>query len=209
MSDLKLVIGNKNVSSWSLRPWILLKHFGIPFEEIPLKLFTPEYAQVIDKYSPSGKVPVLHDGNLQIWDSLGISEYLAETFSNKDFWPKDKTARAKARSITAEMHSGFSGLRSNLSMNFVGRKTDYQPPIEAQKDIDRIQEIWEECISSYGGPFLFGKDFSIADAFYTPVVSRFITYGVKLSSKSSGYIQTISNLPAYKVWEDGAKLEVS
>ncbi|EIE02320.1 glutathione S-transferase, N-terminal domain protein [Leptospira licerasiae serovar Varillal str. VAR 010] len=209
MSDLKLVIGNKNISSWSFRPWILLTQFGIPFEEISLKLFTPEYAAIIDKYSPSKKVPVLNDGDLRIWDSLSIAEYLAEKYAEKGLWPKDRTARAKARSVTAEMHSGFTGLRSNLSMNFHGRKSDFSVPEDAKKDIDRIQTLWEECLSSYGGPFLFGQNFSIADAFYAPVVSRFITYGVKLGPKASEYVQTISNLPSYKSWGEGAKLEIN
>ncbi|TGK12162.1 glutathione S-transferase family protein [Leptospira fletcheri] len=202
MSELILVIGNKNLSSWSFRPWILLKQAGIPFREVSLRLFTPEYASVIADYSPSGKVPVLRDGDLTIWDSLSIAEYAAE--KKPELWPKNSNTRAKARSITAEMHSGFTGLRSNLTMNFTGRISDKQIPPEAQKDIDRIRNLWEENLRENGGPFLFGKDFTVADAFYAPIVSRFITYKVPLSGPSAEYVRTISSLPAYKEWEQGA-----
>ncbi|PNV74029.1 glutathione S-transferase family protein [Leptospira inadai] len=206
MNDLILVIGNKNLSSWSFRPWILLKQAGIQFQEVSLKLYTPEYASVIDQYSPSRKVPVLQDGDLLVWDSLSISEYIAEKFPQ--LWPGDPSIRAKARSVSAEMHSGFAGLRSNLSMNFTGRIKGKEIPPEAQKDIDRIIQIWTENLQSFGGPFLFGKDFTVADAFYAPVVSRFITYGVTLPDLASRYVRTISELSAYKEWEAGAAKEL-
>ncbi|EQA45268.1 glutathione S-transferase [Leptospira broomii serovar Hurstbridge str. 5399] len=206
MNDLILVIGNKNLSSWSFRPWILLKQAGVPFREVSLKLFTPEYSSVIEKYSPSKKVPVLHDGDLWIWDSLSISEYIAEKFPQ--LWPKDPSTRAKARSVSAEMHSGFTGLRSNLGMNFTGRIKGKEIPPEALKDIDRIIQIWTENLQSFGGPFLFGKDFTVADAFYAPVVSRFITYDVNLPDLASQYVRTISGLPAYKEWEAEAAKEL-
>lgn len=209
MSDLTLVIGNKNISSWSFRPWILLKQAGIPFQEVSLKLFTPEYASVIAKYSPSGKVPVLHDGDLQVWDTLSISEYLAEKFPNKNLWPKEVKARAKARSAAAEMHSGFTAMRSNMSMNFWGRFPGKELLPEALKDVERISSLWLEFLQEYGGPFLFGKEFSIADAFYSPVVSRFVTYGISLQPKLQDYVNTITSLPAYKEWGEGAQKEIS
>ncbi|TGK07602.1 glutathione S-transferase family protein [Leptospira semungkisensis] len=207
MSELTLVIGNKNISSWSFRPWILLKQSGISFQEIPMKLYTPEYSASIDKYSPSGKVPVLNDSGLQIWDSLSISEYLAEKFPEKELWPKDTAARAQARSIVAEMHSGFSAMRTHLGMNYCGR-FNKEIPADALKDITRVQAIWTHCLESHGGPFLFGKKFGIADAFYTPVVSRFLTYGVELSPKALEYVNTISGLVSYQFWGEGAKAEV-
>lgn len=209
MSELTLVIGNKNISSWSFRPWILLKQNGIPFREVPLKLFTPEYAAVIGIHSPSGKVPVLHDEDLQVWDTLSIAEYLAEKFPEKSFWPKDRKARAEARSVVAEMHSGFSALRTHLSMNFWGRFPDKEIPEDALKDIARISSIWSKYLNEYGGPFLFGKEFGIADAFYAPVVSRFITYSPKLDPKASEYLNTVSSLSSYKEWGEGAKKEIS
>ncbi|TGK01217.1 glutathione S-transferase family protein [Leptospira langatensis] len=207
MSELTLVIGNKNISSWSFRPWILLKQSGISFQEIPMKLFTAEYAASIDKHSPSGKVPVLNDNGLQIWDSLSISEYLAEKFPEKELWPKDTATRAQARSVVAEMHSGFSAMRTHLGMNFCGRISK-DIPADALKDITRVQAIWSECLQTFGGPFLFGKKFGIADAFYAPVVARFQTYGVELSPKASEYANTISGLPAYLSWGEGAKAEL-
>lgn len=204
MADLQLVIGDKKFSSWSLRPWILLKESKIPFTEISLTLNTPEFYEKIKLYSNAGKVPVLIDGDVKVWDTLSIVEYLAETFPEKNLWPKDKAARALARSIAAEMHSGFSDLRKNLSMNIVEKLHGKTFPDEAWKDIRRIESIWKECLTVYKGPFLFGKEFSIADAFYAPVVGRFLTYGISLGPEASGYISQISNLYSYKEWVDGA-----
>ncbi|PJZ57559.1 glutathione S-transferase family protein [Leptospira barantonii] len=204
MADFQLVIGDKKFSSWSLRPWILLKENKIPFTEISLTLNTPEFYEKIKHYSNAGKVPVLIDGDVKIWDTLSIVEYLAETFPEKNLWPKDKAARAFARSVVAEMHSGFSDLRKNLSMNIVEKLHGKTFPDEAWKDIRRIESIWKECLAAYKGPFLFGKEFSIADAFYAPVVGRFLTYGISLGPEASGYISKISNLYSYKEWVDGA-----
>ncbi len=208
MSDLTLVIGNKNTSSWSLRPWILMKQFGIPFQEVSLKLYTPEYAASIGKYSPSGKVPVLNDMGLLVWDTLSIAEYLAEKYPEKHLWPKDKIARAQARSVSAEMHSSFSAMRTHMSMNFTGNITGKEIPADAIKDTERVSAIWSEHLNLYDGPFLFGKDFSIADSFYAPVVSRFLTYGIQTNPKVQQYLTTISSLPAYKEWGEGAKSEL-
>ncbi|MDV6237244.1 glutathione S-transferase family protein [Leptospira ellisii] len=205
MAELQLVIGDKKFSSWSFRPWILLKESKIPFVEIQLVLNTPEFYEKIKLYSDSGKVPVLLDGETRIWDSLSICEYLAETFPEKNLWPKDKAARALARSVTAEMHSGFMDLRKNLSMNLADKLHGKTFPQEAWKDIRRIESIWKECLRTHKGPFLFGKEFGIADAFYAPVVGRFITYGIDaLDPAAAAYVATISGLYSYKEWVDGA-----
>ncbi|TGK36426.1 glutathione S-transferase family protein [Leptospira gomenensis] len=206
MAELQLVIGDKKISSWSLRPWILLKESKIPFVEIQLQLNTPEFYEKIKVYTDSGKVPVLLDGETKIWDSLSISEYLAETFPEKKLWPKDKAARAVARSVVAEMHSGFAELRKNLSMNVTEKFHGKTFPKEVWKDIRRIETIWKECLRTHKGPFLFGKEFGIADAFYAPVVGRFLTYGIEdLDPAASAYVATISGLYSYKEWVDGAK----
>ncbi|MBM9576319.1 glutathione S-transferase family protein [Leptospira sp. 201903070] len=204
MADLQLVIGDKKFSSWSLRPWILLKESKIPFTEISLVLNTPEFFEKIKLYSNAGKVPVLVDGNLKVWDTLSIVEYIAETFPEKNLWPKEKAARAFARSIVSEMHSGFTDLRKNLSMNLAEKLHGRSFPEEAWKDIRRIESIWKECLDTFKGPFLFGKQFGIADAFYAPVVGRFLTYGIDLNSTANSYIATISGLYSYKEWMDGA-----
>lgn len=178
---LTLVIGDKNLSSWSLRPWLLMKQAGIPFTERLVRLDRPETKAEIAKFSPSGRVPCLVDGETAIWDSLSIAEYLAERFPEKSLWPAETRARAIARSVAAEMHSGFAALRSFWPMNFA-REGMAHMTYGIGADIARIADIWETCRrdfgprSSEGGPFLFGA-FSVADAMYAPVVSRFQTYG--------------------------------
>ncbi|MFZ1642094.1 MAG: glutathione S-transferase family protein [Candidatus Contendobacter sp.] len=173
----QLVIGNKNYSSWSLRPWLAARHAGIEFDEIRVSLFTPEGTAQIQQYSPSGKVPVWREGEFMVWDSLAICEYLAERAPA--LWPVDSAARAVARSVCAEMHSGFTALRNGMPMNVRarGRRVAITPEIAA--DIDRIAALWTDCRSRFGasGPWLFGA-FSIADAMFGPVVLRFATYGV-------------------------------
>ncbi|WP_025181232.1 glutathione S-transferase family protein [Leptospira interrogans serovar Szwajizak] len=204
MTNLQLVIGDKKLSSWSMRPWILLKEKNIPFIEISLTLNTPEFYEKIKLYSNANKVPVLIDGDIKIWDTNSIVEYLAETFPEKNLWPKDKTLRAIARSIVAEMHSGFSDLRKNLPMKIIEKLYGKSFPEEVWKDIQRIESIWKDCLNLYQGPFLFGKEFTIADAFYTPVVGRFITYGIELDSEANKYVSTISDLHSYKEWIEEA-----
>ncbi len=183
MSKLKLIIGNKRYSSWSLRPWLLLKQAGIPFEEIKIYLFKDDTDQKIRQYSPSGKVPALVDGQLTVWESLAICEYIADKFPEKKLWPDNPIAKAVARSISHEMHAGFMNLRQNMPHNcaVVNPMKDIPPLVK--KDIARIEEIWISCRKNYGkgGDFLFGS-FSIADAMYAPVVNRFVTYGVTLGS---------------------------
>lgn len=204
---MQLIIGNKNYSSWSLRPWLGLKVAGIPFEETVLNLYEPEARSKRLAYSPTGKVPLLIDGGIKVWDSLAIAEYVAETFPDKPLWPQDAAARAQARSICAEMHSGFTSLRSELSMDVRARlKAEVSP--QAQADIDRIVALWSDCRGRFGsgGPFLFGQ-FSWADAFYAPVVTRFATYAVALPPVAQAYVETILALPAMQDWIAAAKAE--
>ena len=185
----QLVIGNKNYSSWSLRPWLAARHAGIDFDEIRIALDTPETAAQLRHYSPSGRVPVWREGELVVWDSLAICEYFAERAPV--LWPADSTARAVARSVSAEMHSGFTALRADMSMNARarGRRVPVTPEIAA--DIDRITAIWSDCRSRFGadGPWLFGA-FSIADALFGPVVLRFVTYGVSRPGVVDDYVAT-------------------
>lgn len=199
-AGLKLVIANKNYSSWSMRPWLVLKAFGIPFEEVRISLGRPDTSAQIAKYSSAGRVPVLVDGEITVWDSLAICEYLAEQFPDKGLWPRDVAARAHARSICAEMHSGFGALRSAMWMNIRASFPGKGRTPETQSDIARICEIWEDCLEHSGGRgFLFG-DFSIADAYFAPVVMRFRTYGVWLAPAVQAYVDRVVAHPAVAQW---------
>jgi len=205
---MKLLIGNKNYSSWSLRPWLLLSQLEIPFEEEKLTFNDPEFKLRVRRYSPVGKVPVLIDGDVVIWDSLAIAEYLAETFPDRGVWPTDRAARARARSISAETHSGFSVLRDALPMN-CELKLDWVPrDLRVQRDIARIVEMWTDCRARFGagGPFLFGA-FSAADAFYAPVVRRFLGFAVELPEVAAKYVATMDALPAMRAWMTAALAE--
>ncbi|WP_439889609.1 glutathione S-transferase family protein [Ralstonia sp. 25C] len=205
---MKLVIGNKNYSSWSLRPWLLAKQAGIPFEEIRVRLLSETFAADVARHSPAGRVPVLVDGDMNVWDSLAICETLAERFPRAQLWPADPKARAHARSICAEMHSGFTNLRNNMPMNVTAVLPGMGWNVAVQRDIDRIATMWTELRQKYAaeGPFLFGH-FTVADAFYAPVVSRFATYGVRLPEAAKAYADHILNLPAMQEWVDGARAE--
>lgn len=207
MAQLTLVIGNKNYSSWSLRPWLAMKQFGLDFNEVRIALYTPESPEKIQQFSPSGKVPVLLHDTLTVWDSLAMCEYLAEQFPTLHWWPQDKTARAVARSISAEMHSGFQDLRQNMPMNCRARFPGFGMTPEVQKDIERITAIWRDC-RQFGssGSMLFGE-FTIADAMFAPVVLRFITYDVKLDQDSRAYAEAILALPAVQEWLKAAETE--
>ncbi len=199
-SALKLVIANKNYSSWSMRPWVLMTAFGIPFEEIRILFDQPDTANRIAQYSAAGRVPVLVAGEMHVWDSLAICEYLAEQFPEKNLWPRDVAARAMARSICAEMHSGFSALRNAMPMHIRKHYPGKGRTAGAQADIGRICEIWEECMSRYGHHhFLFGE-FSIADAYYAPVVMRFRTYGVFIAPALQAYAERVAAHPAVAQW---------
>ena len=207
MSDLTLVIGNKNYSSWSLRGWLFLKHTGAPFLEIRIPLEQADTKARIAQYSPAGRVPILIDGGVTVWDSLAICEYLSETVLGGKGWPASVSDRAMARSVSAEMHSGFQALRNELPMNCRARR-EVAPSPAARADIARILAIWDTCRSKYtaAGPWLFGK-FSVADAMYAPVVFRFQTYGVSLTGNAAAYAKTLLGHPAVVEWAAAGQAE--
>jgi glutathione S-transferase len=192
---MKLYLGNKNYSSWSLRPWLVLKESGASFEEEVVHLDRPDTKSRIAAFSPSGRVPVLVDGDVRIWDSLAISEYVAEKFPQAKLWPEDRAARAHARAVSCEMHSGFAALRENMPMNVRARLPGKGRTPEVLADIARIQAIW----SAKRGPFLFGH-FTIADAMFAPVALRFVTYDVEMESAPRAYVDALLALPAMKEW---------
>lgn len=192
---LKLVIADKNYSSWSMRPWLLMTQAGIPFEEIQVWLREPDTRASIARYSPSGTVPVLIDGDLVVHDSLAICEYLAEQFPEKNLWPRDAKQRARARSISAEMHSSFEGLRGRMPMNIRNRYPGQGMNEAAAADLARLTALWGDCLARSGGPYLFGA-FGIADAMYAPVVFRLQTYGVKTEGAARQYQDTMLATPA-------------
>lgn len=207
-----LFIGNKNYSSWSMRPWLALKWAGIAFEETVLALGGPGYGksriQEILDVSPSGRVPALHVGDMVIWDSLAIAEWAAEQKPDAHLWPLGANARAICRSVTAEMHSGFAALRRDASMNVRRRANTRAWPDDTRADIARIQELWTSVRDQFGGagPYLFGGR-TIADAFYAPICTRFRTYDVKLDDVSQDYCNTIFLDPAFQEWERDAQIE--
>ncbi|MCW5604026.1 MAG: glutathione S-transferase family protein [Burkholderiales bacterium] len=203
---MQLVIGNRNYSSWSLRPWLAMRHCGIPFEEIRIPLYTGSAKQAILRHSPAGKVPVLVAPGATIWESLAILEYLAERFPDRRMWPDDAAQRAHARAISAEMHAGFGALRANLCMNLRRRFPDHAKTPEVLADIARVQAIWTGCLDRSGGPFLFGA-FTNADAMFAPVATRFITYSVDLSAPCAGYVVALRSLPAMEEWYQAALQE--
>jgi len=207
----RLVIGNKNYSSWSLRAWLLMTEAAIPFEEVRLSLFTPTFASEIGRYTPAGRVPVLLDADsdgrmLAVWDSLAIAEYLAEACPDRGLWPGDRRARATARSICAEMHTGFGSLRSALPMNVSARLPGFGWNIAVQDDIDRLVAMWRSCLEVHGGPLLFGG-FSIADAFFAPVMSRFQTYAIALPDDIAAYRDRVLALAGMRAWTAAANDE--
>jgi glutathione S-transferase len=204
-----LVIANKVYSSWSLRPWILMRHHGLDFEEIVIPLDQPDTRQNILKYSPAGKVPILIDGDTRVWESLAIIETLAERHPDLPIWPSDPAARAMARSIASEMHAGFRALRSALPMN-LGKRYDHRDRgADVEADVERVTTIWREARSRFGtgGPFLFGAEFGAADAMYAPVCTRLDTYGWPVDPTSRAYMDAVLALPAYREWLEGALAE--
>jgi glutathione S-transferase len=203
-----LVIGNKNYSSWSLRPWLLLRQAGVDFEELRLPLDTPVFHRDIHQYSPTGKVPVLRDGDLVVWDSLAICEYANEAWLDGRGWPAGQPARAHARAAACEMHSGFAALRTQLPMNCRRRPDAYRWNAEAGRDIERVLALWRALRLGHGpgGDFLCGA-FGIVDAMFAPVVVRFRAYGVELDDDLRGYADAVLALPAMRDWLAAAEQE--
>jgi len=204
-SPLILVIGNKTYSSWSLRSWLFLKQMGVAFQEVRIPLYVDNSTALIKTNSPSGKVPVLHDGDLRVWDSLAICEYVNEKYLNSTGLPADLNARAVARSLCAEMHSGFLGLRHEFTMNCRRNISNVQPSETAMQDIQRICEIWCSCRQHYGqaGEWLFGE-FSMVDAMFAPVAFRFTGYGIAVGDIEQEYINSLLDLPAMDAWRQSA-----
>ena len=212
---LKLYIGNKNYSSWSMRPWVLLRQAGIDFEEVMVRFdgFGPEaqFKQLIAPINPVGKVPVLvHDG-LVVWDTLAIAEYVAEQFPEHALWPSERTARARARSLCAEMHSGFAALRSACPMNIEAHLPEVgalalrdKPGVRA--DLQRLTTMWSQLLAEHGGPMLFGR-FSVADAYFAPVLMRIRTYSLPVPDDVAAYVERVCALPGVKAWIEGALAE--
>jgi glutathione S-transferase len=218
--SLTLLIGNKNYSSWSLRPWILLHEKKIPFKE---RVFTfghgttgvdDNFKKQVKPLSNSGKVPCLIDNNTtSVWDSLAIIEYLHEKFPQAGIYPQNMNDRALCRSVICEMHSGFLGMRNSLIMNITAQLPDAGAKVlkenqGAKADVERVLDIWTHLLAKYGGPFLFGKTFTAADAFYAPVATRFVTYRVPLSKQTQAYVDKIISLPSMKEWTRGALEEM-
>jgi len=209
MSDLTIYLGNKNYASWSLRAWLALKHSAAEFEEVVIPLYQPGSRQTVMQYSPSGRVPALRHGELTVWDSLAICEYLAEIFPDAGLWPADPAARAVARAVSAEMHAGFAALRRDLPMNIRSSFPGRPLASEVHADINRIMAIWRDCRTRFGegnGDFLFGP-FTIADAMYAPVVTRFRTFKIDLEREAEAYCAAIVALPAMQEWTAAARNE--
>jgi glutathione S-transferase len=207
MSEFHLILGNKNYSSWSLRPWMLMMHLGLKFRETIVPLDTPQFKDQIGRYSPSRHVPVLQHGELTVWDSLAICEYLAEVSGRG--WPADREIRAAARSVSAEIHSGFAALRAEWPFNARARNRHTPMTPGLKTDIERIEQIWSDCRSRFGkggGPWLFGE-YSVADAMYAPVVLRFNTYGAPRGETARAYIATALEDPVLEKWLLAAKDE--
>ncbi len=215
MTRLRLAIGNKNYSSWSMRPWVLMKQAGIDFEELMVRFDSfdadSQFKSTITKLNPAGRVPVLLDGPLVVWDTLAIAEYLAESFPDRQLWPADKAQRARARSVCAEMHSGFAALRSNFPMNIEASLPEVGARILAEQesvrtDLQRLDSMWGGLLTASGGPMLFGG-FSIADAFFAPLVMRCRTYGLPLDARCSQYSDALVEMPGVAQWISEAMAE--
>ncbi len=212
---LKLYVGNKNYSSWSMRPWVLLKQAAIPFEEVMVRFDSfdagSRFKATVSSITPTGRVPVLTDSGFAIWDTLAIAEYAADKFPEKNLWPQDAQARARARSICAEMHAGFNALRSHCPMNIeaflpeIGQLVWRDHPA-VQADVQRLVAMWNGLLEQYGGPLLFGE-FSIADAYFAPVCMRLKTYALPVPLAITGYVDRVAALPGVKAWIDGGLAE--
>lgn len=196
---MKLLIGNRNYSTWSLRPWLVLKHFDIPFEDEVLQLAGPGFRDVLAQRSPTGRVPVLLDGDLAIPETIAIIEYLADRFPEKSIWPADINARALARAAAAEMHGGFTALRTHAPMNLRASHPGKVAADAVSRDLHRIETLWGGLLERSGGPYLFGA-FSAADAMFAPVATRIRTYALPVSDGASAYVEAIYSLPAFQAW---------
>jgi glutathione S-transferase len=206
---LKLYIGNKNYSSWSMRPWVLMKNAEIDFDEVLLRFDSMDpgstFKNSVEKLSPVGKVPLLEDGPLMVWDTLAIAEYLAERFPHKSLWPSEVSARARARSICAEMHSGFTALRNACPMNIEASLAEVGTLIlrdqaGVRSDLARIEKMWLALLEQHGGPYLFGARFTIADAYFAPVCMRLKTYGLSQDARINGYIRDLCQAGGVAQW---------
>ena len=212
---MQLYIGNKNYSSWSMRPWVLMRHFGIPFEEVMVRFDSmgpdSRFKREVSKITPTGRVPVLVDNGLAVWDTLAIAEYLAERFSQQMLWPRDGRQRARARSLCAEMHAGFSALRSHCPQNIeaalpaVGRKV-MQEQAAVRAELQRVESLWTEALDASGGPFLFGA-FGIADAYFAPVAGRIRTYALPVNAAAAAYFERVFASPGVSAWVRDALAE--
>ena len=212
---MKLYIGNKNYSSWSMRPWVLLTQAGIAFEEVAIRFdsFAPDsrFKATVNALTPTGKVPVLVDGDLAVWDTLAIAEYVAEQFPDKNLWPQDKAARARARSVCAEMHAGFTALRSHCPLNIeaslpaVGALL-WRDQAGVRTDVARLVAMWTALLTEHGGPLLFGE-FTVADAYFAPICTRLQTYALPLPPAIAAYVDRVCALPGVKAWMDAARAE--
>jgi len=205
---MKLVIGNKNYSSWSLRVWLAMAETGIAFEEVLIPLDQPDTKARIAEYSPSGRVPTLIDGDVAVWETLAILEYLAERFPDQQLWPADAKARAVARAVASEMHAGFMALRSAAPMNLWRPVEAFPLTPEVEADVKRITRLWRDARERFGagGPFLFGR-FSNADAMYAPIATRLRTYAIPVDEASAAYVETIHGLASFKRWRDAGLKE--
>lgn len=208
MSNLTLIFGNKNYSSWSLRPWVFMKHYKITFEEKRIALFTNTTEAELSEYNSDFKVPVLKDDDLYVWDTLAILEYLSEKYLQGKGWPQDEKARAIARSVSAEMHSSFMNVRNELPMNCRKTFNDIKLSADAEHEIDRIKTLWRDCRHKFGtdGEWMFGE-YSIADAMYAPIALRFKGYNIPLTGIEDDYVQSVLTQPCIIEWIEAAKLE--
>jgi glutathione S-transferase len=213
---LKLYIGNKNYSSWSMRPWVLLRQAGIPFEEVKVRFDSfdadSDFKRVIGRINPVGKVPVLTEGDLAIWDTLAIAEYLAESFPEKHLWPRDRARRARARSVCAEMHAGFTALRSHCGMNIEADLADvgarlWREQAAVRADVQRITQMWRELLAESGGQDMLFGEFSIADAYFAPVCTRLKTYALPVPEDIAAYVARVHALPGVQAWVADALAE--
>ena len=204
---MRLIIGNKNYSSWSLRPWILMRHARVRFDEVRIPLFTREGEQMLEELCPARQVPVLYDGRLTLWDSLAICEYVADRFDDKQLWPEDAASRARARAMSAEMHSSFQVLRSTMPMNCRRIVDDFEPDLDTRIDINRVVQLIEQALDDSGGPWLFGR-YSVADAMFAPVASRFRTYQVPAPSSTQAWFEQVLADESMKRWYRDAEHEV-